>query len=160
MNYPSDEPDDSQNFHDEISSTLKDLEIFLCDLAEESLQLRFEKQRDDLLEKVIQLRKKVTEHKNSQMVSNGIKSPRPKRKSYPFAAVKDSMHTYAAHLHKLNVDGKPKHPGSPEIRRSVDKPKLRPRSMSCPEIRFTLSHAWKTSLPKVPENEELKELET
>lgn len=132
------------------------MEIFLCDLAEESLQLRHEKQRDELLEKVIELRRKITEHKNSLKVTNGIKSPRPKRKSYPFAAVQDSMHTYAAHLHKLNVDGKPKPPGSPEIRRSVDKPQMRPRSVSCPEIRFTLSHAWKTSLPKVPENEELK----
>lgn len=156
MNHPSDEPDDNQNFQDEISSTLKDVEIFLSDLAEESLQLHLEKQRDELLEKVIQLKKKVTEYKNSQMVTNGIKSPRPKRKSYPFAAVKDSMHTYAAHLQKINVDVKPKHPGSPEIRRSVDKPKMRPRSVSCPEIRFTLSHAWRTSLPKVPENEELK----
>ncbi|CAH3106072.1 unnamed protein product [Pocillopora meandrina] len=156
MNHPSDEPDDNQNFHDEISSTLKDVEIFLSDLAKESLQLHLEKQRDELLEKVIQLKKKVTEYKNSQMVTNGIKSPRPKRKSYPFAAVKDSMHTYAAHLQKINVDVKPKHPGSPEIRRSVDKPKMRPRSVSCPEIRFTLSHAWRTSLPKVPENEELK----
>jgi len=131
------------------------VEEFLCELAEESLQLNREKKRDELLENVMELRKKLREHRNSPKAANGIRSPRPKRKSYPFAAVKDSMHTYAAHLHKIGVDGKLKPPGSPEVQR-VDKPQMRPRSVSCPEIRFTLSHAWRTSLPKVPENEELK----
>lgn len=117
-----------------------------------------EKKRDELLENVIELRRKLKEHQNSVKATNGIRSPRPKRKSYPFASVhvQDSMHTYAAHMHKLNVDGKLKPPGSPEVRR-VEKPQMRPRSVSCPEIRFTLSHAWRTSLPKVPENEELKD---
>lgn len=132
------------------------METFLCDLAKESLQLSREKKRDELLENVIELRRKLKEHKNALKATNGIRSPRPKRKSYPFATahVQDSMHTYAAHLHKVNVDGKLKPPGSPEVRR-VEKPQMRPRSVSCPEIRFTLSHAWRTSLPKVPENEEL-----
>lgn len=132
-----------------------DVETFLCDLASESLQLSHEKKRDELLENVIELRRKL---KNSAKAANGIRSPRPKRKSYPFAAVhlQDSMHTYAAHMQKVNVEGKLKPPGSPEIRRVVEKPQMRPRSVSCPEIRFTLSHAWRTSLQKVPENEELK----
>lgn len=131
------------------------MEAFLCDIADESLKLSHEKKRDELLENVIELRRKLKEKKNSHKTTNGIRSPRPKRKSYPFA-VQDSMHTYASHLQKLNTDGKPKPPGSPEIRRVVDKPQMRPRSMSCPEIRLTLSHAWRASLAKVPENEELK----
>lgn len=135
-----------------------DVETFLCDLASESLQLSHEKKRDELLENVIELRRKLKKRENSAKAANGIRSPRPKRKSYPFAAahLQDSMHTYAAHMQKVNVEGKLKPPGSPEIRRVVEKPQMRPRSVSCPEIRFTLSHAWRTSLQKVPENEELK----
>ena len=131
------------------------METFLCELAEEALQSSREKKRDELLENVIELRRKIREHRNSPTAANGIKSPRPKRKSYPFATLKDSMHTYAAHLYKTGVDGKVRPPGSPEIQRAVDKPQMRPRSVSCPEIRFTLSHTWRTSLPKVPENDEL-----
>lgn len=155
MNHPFGDDNEYHHFHDEIFSTLQDVETFLCDLAQESLQISHEKTREELLENVIELRRKLKEHKNSMKATNGIRSPRPKRKSYPFAAVQDSMHTYAAHLQKVNADSKPKAPGSPEIRR-VEKPQMRPRSVSCPEIRFTLSHAWRTSLPKVPENEELK----
>lgn len=138
-----------------VSFLYTDVETFLCDLAEESLQISNEKKRDELLENVIDLRRKLKEHKNSVKATNGIRSPRPKRKSYPFAAIQDSMHTYSAHLQKVHADGKLKPPGSPEVRR-VEKPQMRPRSVSCPEIRFTLSHPWRTSLPKVPENEELK----
>lgn len=133
------------------------METFLCDLANESLQLYQEKRRDELLEEVIELRRKLREHRDSPKAVNGIKSPRPKRKSYPSASLKDSMHTYAAHLQKTGLNGKLKPPGSPEIQRSIDKPKIRPRSVSCPEIRFTISHAWRTSLPKVPENDELND---
>ena len=133
-----------------------DVEAFLCSLAEESLDLNREKKKDELLENVMELRRKLRERRNSPKATNGIRSPRPKRKSYPFATVKDSMHTYTSHLHKMGTgaDGKLKPPGSPEIPR-VEKPQMRPRSVSCPEIRFTLSHTWRTSLPKVPENEEL-----
>lgn len=146
-----------RDFDDEIFSTLRDVEVFLSDLSNESLQSgRQETKRDELLETVIELRRKLRDHRNSNVITNGNnKSPRPKRKSFPSALLKDSMHTYMAHLQKTSANGKLKPPGSPEIQRSVDKPQMRPRSVSCPEIRFTLSHAWRTSLPKVPENDEL-----
>ena len=132
-----------------------DVETFLYQLAGESLQLNHEKKRDELLENVMDLRRKLREHRNLSSATNGVRSPRPKRKSFPFATVKDSMHSYTAHLQKIGVNGKLKPPGSPEVQR-VDKPQMRARSVSCPEIRFSLhGHAWRTSLPKVPENEEL-----
>ena len=132
-----------------------DVEKFLLDLPQDSLHASHEKRRDLLLENVIDLKIKLAQQQTFH-VTNGIRSPRPKRKSYPCTAVKDSMHSYTAHLQKVSSEAKPKPPGSPEVRRA-DKPRIRPRSVSCPEIRFTASNTWKTSLPKVPENEELKE---
>ncbi|XP_068673999.1 uncharacterized protein [Montipora capricornis] len=154
MNQPADNRG-LQEFDDEIFSTLRDVEMFLSDLSNQSLQLRQVQKRDELLETVVELRRKLRDHRDSQMLMNGNKSPRPKRKSFPCAVLKDSMHSYVAHLQKTSVNGKLKPPGSPEIQRSVDKPQMRPRSVSCPDIRLTLSHSWRTSLPKVPENDEL-----
>ena len=109
------------------------------------------------MDQITEMKKKVKEQLKSHSV-NGSRSPRPVRKSCPAGIFKDSLHTYASHLHKVggDVGQRRSHPGSPEIKRGKLRPNMRPRSVSCPEIRFTLPHSWKTSLAKVPENEELK----
>ena len=136
-------------------SPLADVDTFLQNLQVDQLCESDEKGRSSLARRVAQISKKVEEQLQSSSV-NGIKSPRPTRKSCPAGAIQDSLHTYASHLHKIasDVGQRRSLPGSPEIKRG--KPAMRPRSASCPEIRFTLPHSWKISLAKVPENEELK----
>lgn len=139
-----------------MSAFLKDIK--LAPLSERHLK---ERNRVELVVHNLQL--KIAEHVHEIQRVNGVKSPRPVRKNAPH-------HDEIPHFH-FGQELSPERSDllqtrlvhrisySPEAKRRLEvasKPKIRPRSISCPEIRYS-PHSWKTSLPKVPENEEFKE---
>ncbi|KAK3740665.1 hypothetical protein QZH41_006826 [Actinostola sp. cb2023] len=144
---------------------IQDMAAFLKDIKLAPLSERHVKERNRVEVVVHNLQIKIAEHVHEIQRVNGVKSPRPIRKNSPSLQFSDDRtHAHSSHFHILDLTEKseylqPRLPHrlsySPEAKRrlEVTKPKIRPRSISCPEIRYT-SHSWKTSLPKVPENEE------
>lgn len=139
---------------------------FLKDLKLAQLSERHLKERARMEGIIHNLQLKIAEHVHAAQRVNGVKSPRPVRKGAT-GGQEDSFPAFSTHLKRFEtVDAndllQPKLSSrvsySPEAKRRLEvvKPKIRPRSISCPEIRYS-PHSWKTSLPKVPESEELKE---
>lgn len=131
-----------------------DVETFLHDLEKDALEPNRENERRRLEGSVVKLKNKLGQLIKSE--KKDIKSPRPVRKNSPSNLFQDSLHAFSAHLKKLSEDSKQTSQslnGSPITKRRSN-PEFRQRSISCPEIQFTLPHGWRTSLPKVPETEE------
>ncbi|KXJ28533.1 uncharacterized protein LOC110238734 [Exaiptasia diaphana] len=155
--------DGDNKFYDDIFSALKDMESFLKDIKLAPLSERQIKERNRVEQVVHNLQLKIAEHVHEIQRINGVKSPRPARKNSPHHDPKDKFHF---NFHELSAERSDlmqarmalRTSYSPEAKRRLETaPKIRPRSISCPEIRYTPPHSWKTSLPKVPENEEFKE---
>ncbi|XP_032227856.1 uncharacterized protein LOC116611571 [Nematostella vectensis] len=157
---------EDESLHKEIFSSLKEVSSFLVELRLAHLSDRHEKERGRLEKLVSALRLKIAEHVHSSQRYNCVKSPRPVRKTGPSRQnVTDSLYTFSTQLHHADREERKKSLSpellrrtsySPEAKRrlEVQRPKIRPRSISCPEIKYIPPHSWKTSLAKVPENEE------
>ncbi|XP_031563808.1 uncharacterized protein LOC116299310 [Actinia tenebrosa] len=163
---PGQTPMSEDKFYDDIFSALKEMMSFLKDLKLAQLSERHLKERTRVEGVIHNLQLKIAEHVHAAQRVNGVKSPRPVRKGAA-GGQEDNFPAFSAHLSRFEtVDAhdhlQPRQPQrvsySPEAKRRLEvvKPKIRPRSISCPEIRYC-PHSWKTSLPKVPESEELKE---
>lgn len=140
------------------------MESFLKDIKVAPLSERHIKERNRVEQVVHTLQLKIAEHVHEIQRINGVKSPRPTRKNAPSHDARDKFHfkfqdmsSERSDLMQARMTLRTSY--SPEAKRRLETAptKIRPRSISCPEIRYTPPHSWKTSLPKVPENEEFKE---
>ena len=134
-----------------------DVETFLHELGKDVQQPNRENERRRLENSVVKLKNKLGTLIKSEK-KDIIKSPRPVRKNSPSHLFKDSMHSFSTHLKKLSEENEQTCTsrslnGSPISKRRSN-PEFRQRSISCPEIHFSIPHGWRLSLPKVPETEE------
>lgn len=145
-----------------VFSSPSDMASFLKDIKLAPLTERHLKERNRVELVVHNLQMKIAGHVHEIQRASGVKSPRPVRKNAPLQDERpqfDFQELNAERSDLLQARVAHRTSYSPEAKRRLEvaKPKIRPRSISCPEIRYTPPHSWRTSLPKVLENEEFKE---